>query len=132
MLSFVLTGLVLVGPRTHRGLVASSVSASLFFAFYQGTQVLLIDHNRVSNMKARNHSVSVRREIDLFSSTARASCSFPCTSFRRAFAAKRKKKDEICWADRNSIAANSLLQLGREPDAFLWRQHQDLVSSQCL
>ena len=63
MLSFVLAGLVLLGPRTHRGLVASSVSASLFFAFYQGTQVLLIDHNRVSNMKARNHSVSVRREI---------------------------------------------------------------------
>ena len=52
MLSFVLAGLVLVGPRTHRGLVANPLSASLFLAFCQGTQVVLIDHNSVSDMKS--------------------------------------------------------------------------------
>ena len=52
---------MLVGPRTHRGLVASSLLTSLFLAFYQGTQVVLIDHNRVSDMKGRKHSVSVSR-----------------------------------------------------------------------
>ena len=72
-------------------------------------------------------SLSVEKLTSSF--TARPSCSFTCTSFWSAFAAKRKKKDEICWADRNSVAANSLHHLGRVPDAFLWRQHQDLVSS---
>ena len=131
MLSFVLVGLVLVGPRTHGGLVASSVSASLFLAFYQDTQFVLIDHNRVSARKGRKHPVSVCREVDLLF-YRECILLFHLHLFLKCFGGQTKKDDEICWADRNPLRGTACHHLGHERDAFLWRQHQDLVSSQCL